>query len=57
MHLADRVRENLLMDSGTFVRGAVVTPGPQASPDADGPESAPVSVGFVVRAQRNGDPV
>jgi hypothetical protein len=38
VHLADRVRENLLMDSGTFVRG-----------DA-------LSVGFVVRAQRNDFP-
>jgi hypothetical protein len=53
VHLADRVRENLLMDSGTFVRGAAVTPGPQAAPDSD---AAPVSVGFVVRAQRNDFP-
>lgn len=39
--LADRVRENLLMDAGTFVRGQAQTAGP-----------APTRVGFVVRAQR-----
>ena len=40
VHLADRVRENLLMDAATFVRG---TPGA-------------VRVGFVVRAQRSDFP-
>jgi hypothetical protein len=39
--LADRVRENLLMDGGTFIRG-------------EGP--AHLTVGFVVRAQHNDFP-
>jgi hypothetical protein len=40
VHLADRVRENLLMDAATFVRG---------TPEA-------LRVGFVVRAQRSDFP-
>jgi hypothetical protein len=42
VHLAERVRENLLMDAGTFVRSA--------------PLVAATHVGFVVRAQRNDFP-
>ncbi len=46
VHLAERVRENLLMDAGTFLRGA-----------ADGPDGGRgAHVGFVVRAQRNDFP-
>ena len=41
--LADRVRENLLMDAGTFVRGGPAAP-------------SPLAVGFIVRAQRNDFP-
>jgi hypothetical protein len=40
VYLADRVRENLLMDAGTFVRGGLAAP----------------RVGFIVRAQRNDFP-
>src|SRR5262249_43818276 len=43
VHLADRVRENLLMDSGIFVRG-------------EAQAGAPLRVGFVVRAQRTDFP-
>jgi hypothetical protein len=42
VHLAERVRENLLMDAGIFVRGGAAEP--------------LLRVGFVVRAQRNDFP-
>jgi hypothetical protein len=41
VYLADRVRENLLMDAGIFIRAG---------------EAATLRVGFVVRAQRNDFP-
>ena len=41
VYLADRVRENLLMDAGTFVRGGV---------------GVSAHTGFIVRAQRNDFP-
>jgi hypothetical protein len=41
VYLADRVRENLLMDAGIFIRAG---------------EPAAMRVGFVVRAQRNDFP-
>lgn len=44
VHLAERVRENLLMDAQIFVRGGV------------GGEGSAASVGFVVRAQRTDFP-
>jgi hypothetical protein len=44
VYLADRVRENLLMDAGTFVRGGADVRG------------ADVRIGFIVRAQRNDFP-
>src|SRR5262249_30626159 len=47
--LADRVRENLLMDAGTYVRVRQVTP-------VSGEAVGTVQVGFVVRAQRNDFP-
>jgi hypothetical protein len=51
VYLADRVRENLLMDASTFIRGASVT----LPPDTD-PAPRPLRVGFVVRAQRTDFP-
>jgi hypothetical protein len=53
VYLADRVRENLLMDAGTFIRGASVTLPPDTDPD---PSPRPLRVGFVVRAQRSDFP-
>ena len=47
VYLADRVRENLLMDAGTFVR---------AVPASSSLPPAPLVVGFVVRAQRSDFP-
>jgi hypothetical protein len=57
--LADRVRENLLMDAGTFVRGQAAQAA-QAGGAPPTPGARP-RVGFVVRAQRthfpnDGDP-
>jgi hypothetical protein len=49
VYLADRVRENLLMDGGTFIRGDGVGTSAEA-------RSAPLAVGFVVRAQHNDFP-
>src|SRR6185295_19426232 len=49
--LADRVRENLLMDAGAYVRANQVTP---VGDEAAGPGT--LQVGFVVRAQRNDFP-
>jgi hypothetical protein len=54
VYLADRVRENLLMDAGTFVRVGRAGGDPQTPDPAGG--SAPLAVGFVVRAQRSDFP-
>ena len=60
--LADRVRENLLMDAGTYVRASQVTPvrdggsAPKPPVGGEGPPSGTILVGFVVRAQRNDFP-
>ncbi len=62
VYLADRVRENLLMDAGTFVRVTLGNPGgvPQTpaagAADASGKTGGGLSVGFVVRAQRTDFP-
>jgi hypothetical protein len=53
VYLADRVRENLLMDAGTFIRGASATLPPDVDPHVS---ARPLRVGFVVRAQRNDFP-
>jgi hypothetical protein len=54
VYLADRVRENLLMDGGTFIRGE----GPATSGETPEPPARPAHlvVGFVVRAQHNDFP-
>jgi hypothetical protein len=49
VHLADRVRENLLMDADTYI-------GPAASEPGQEVQSTGLRVGFVVRAQRNDFP-
>jgi hypothetical protein len=54
VHLAERVRENLLMDAGTFLRSAPVMMGETPKPPAQ--PGARTCVGFVVRAQRNDFP-
>lgn len=48
VHLAERVRENLLMDAGVFVRVSDVS-------DVSG-AAEPLRVGFVLRAQRSDFP-
>lgn len=51
VYLADRVRENLLMDAGIFLRA-----GEAAGPGGDASNERGMRVGFVVRAQRNDFP-
>src|SRR5580692_11087816 len=68
VYLADRVRENLLMDAGTFIRGNGAATIARTSPGDDGGSAPkplandggsapkPLAVGFVVRAQRTDFP-
>src|SRR5580693_8138474 len=57
VYLADRVRENLLMDAGTFIRGNGAATVARTSPGDDGGSAPkPLAVGFVVRAQRTDFP-
>ena len=61
VYLADRVRENLLMDAATFVRsgndaGAPSSKAGSALPPTNGADVGALRVGFIVRAQRNDFP-